>query len=110
MSSNRRDFLRKVTAGAASVAVGGSVMGMSARSYGRIIGSNDRLNVAIIGLGRRLGAYVQPIAQKENNVELAYLCDVMKSQREKAAQRFLKGDIKSLCSRHRAELSFCEAE
>jgi len=90
MSSSRRDFLRKVTAGAAGVAVGGSAMGMSARSYGRIIGSNDRLNVAIIGLGRRLGAYVQPIAQKENNVELAYLCDVMKSQREKAAQRFSK--------------------
>ncbi len=90
MSSNRRDFLRKVSAGAAGVAVGGSAMGMSARSYGRIIGSNDRLNVAIIGLGRRLGAYVQPIAQKENNVELVYLCDVMKSQREKAAQRFSK--------------------
>ncbi len=90
MSSSRRDFLKKVTAGAAGVAVGGSAMGMSARSYGRIIGSNDRLNVAIIGLGRRLGAYVQPIAQKKNNVELAYLCDVMKSQREKAAQRFSK--------------------
>ncbi len=90
MSSNRRDFLRKVTAGAAGVAVGGSAMGMSAKSYGRIIGANDRLNVAIIGLGRRLGAYVQPIAQKENNVELVYLCDVMKSQREKAAERFAK--------------------
>lgn len=88
MSSDRRDFLRKVTAGAAGVAVGGSAMGMSARSYGRIIGSNDRLNVAIVGLGRRLGAYIQPIAQKDNNVELVYLCDVMKSQREKAAQRF----------------------
>lgn len=90
MSSNRRDFLRKVTAGAAGVAVGGSVMGMSARSYGRIIGANDRLNVAIIGLGRRLGAYYQPISRKESNVELLYLCDVMKSQREKAAQRFSK--------------------
>jgi len=90
MSTNRRDFLRKVTAGAAGVAVGGSAMGMSARSYGRIIGSNDRLNIAIMGLGRRLGAYVQPIAQKESNVELLYLCDVMKSQREKAAGRFAK--------------------
>ncbi len=86
--TNRRDFLKKVTAGAAGVAVGGSAMGMSARSYGRIIGANDRLNIAIMGLGRRLGAYIQPIAQKENNVELVYLCDVMKSQREKAAQRF----------------------
>ncbi|NOR75207.1 MAG: twin-arginine translocation signal domain-containing protein [Draconibacterium sp.] len=90
MSTNRRDFLRKVTAGAAGVAVGGSAMGMSAKSYGRIIGSNDRLNVAIVGLGRRLGAYYAPIARKESNVELMYLVDVMKSQRERAAERFSK--------------------
>ena len=56
MSSNRRDFIKKVTAGTAGVAVSGSAMGMSARSYGRIIGANDRLTVGIIGLGRRLGA------------------------------------------------------
>ena len=90
MSSNRRDFIRKVTAGAAGVAVGGTALGMSAKSYGRIIGSNERLNVAIIGLGRRLGAYYQPVSAKESNVELLYLCDVMKSQRERAAQRFSK--------------------
>lgn len=88
--TNRRDFLKKVTAGAAGVAVGGSAMGMSAKSYSRIIGANDRLNVAILGLGRRLGAFYEPIAQKQNNVELLYLCDVMKSQRENAAEKFSK--------------------
>ncbi|MCF6332876.1 MAG: Gfo/Idh/MocA family oxidoreductase [Draconibacterium sp.] len=90
MSTNRRDFLRKVTAGAAGVAVGGAAMGMSAKSYSRIIGANDRLGVAIFGLGRRLGAYYQPIGRKESNVELMYLCDVMKSQRERAAKKFSK--------------------
>lgn len=90
MSANRRDFIRKVTAGAAGMAVGGSAMGMSARSYGRIIGSSDRLNVAIIGLGRRLGAFYDPVSKKESNVNLAYLCDVMKSQRERAASNFSK--------------------
>ncbi len=88
--TNRRDFLKKVTAGAAGVAVGGSAMGMSAKSYSRIIGANDRLNVAILGLGRRLGAFYEPIGQKQNNVELLYLCDVMKSQRENAAAKFSK--------------------
>lgn len=88
MSSNRRDFLRKVSAGTAGVAMGSSAMGMSAASYGRIIGANDRLNIAIIGLGRRLGAFIPPIANKKNNAELIYLCDVMKSQRENAAGRF----------------------
>jgi hypothetical protein len=42
MSSDRRDFLKKVTAGAAGIAVGGSAMGMSAKSYSRIIGANDK--------------------------------------------------------------------
>ena len=88
MSSNRRDFLRKATAGAAGIAVGSSAMGMSARSYGRIIGANDRLGIGIVGLGRRLRAYIQPVSNKEFNVELLYLCDVMKSQRERAAEMF----------------------
>ncbi len=88
--ADRRDFLKKVTAGTAGIAIGGSAMGMSARSYRKIIGANDRLNVAIMGLGRRMPAYIQPIAQKESNVELLYLCDVMKSQRERAAGKFAK--------------------
>ncbi|MFH0757973.1 MAG: Gfo/Idh/MocA family oxidoreductase [Bacteroidota bacterium] len=88
MSSDRRDFIKKVTAGAAGIAAGGSAMGMSPGSYRRIIGANDRINIGIIGLGRRLGAYIEPIADKKNNVELRYLCDVMKSQREQAAAVF----------------------
>jgi hypothetical protein len=90
MSSNRRDFIRKVAAGSAGLAIGGSAMGMSARSYSRIIGANDRLNVAIAGLGRRLGAFYEPIALKEANVELVYLCDVMAKQRERGLQNFAK--------------------
>ena len=69
MSSDRRSFIKKVTAGAAGMAVGNSAMGMSARSYGRIIGANDRLTIGIAGLGRRLGAFIPPISNKKNNVE-----------------------------------------
>ena len=43
---SRRDFIKKVTAGTAGIAVGSSAMGMSASSYGRIIGANDRINIA----------------------------------------------------------------
>ncbi|NQU88519.1 MAG: Gfo/Idh/MocA family oxidoreductase [Mariniphaga sp.] len=105
MSTNRRDFIKKVTAGTAGVAVGSSVMGMSAKSYGRIIGANERINVAIAGLGRRLGAYTEPVGMKENNVELLYLCDVMQKQRDRAARMFeraidykpkLENDIKKI--------------
>jgi predicted dehydrogenase len=90
MKTNRRDFLKTAAVGAAGVAVANSVMGMSAKSYSQIIGANDRLNVAIVGLGRRLSAYYEPIAVKESNVRLLYLCDVMKKQRENAAKQFAK--------------------
>src|SRR5690554_4328495 len=85
----RRDFIKKSLLTTAGLSTLGAV-GFSARSYGKILGANDRLNVAIAGLGRRLGAFYAPIAQKDSNVNLLYLCDVMKSQREKAAQNFAK--------------------
>ena len=84
---NRRNFIKKSALGGLGLASAAS-MGMSAQSYNNIIGSNDRLHVAIAGLGRRLGAYYSPIARKESNVKLAYLCDAKKSQMTRAAKRF----------------------
>jgi len=86
----RRDFIRKITTSVAGVTIGGVATGMSPKSYSRIIGANDRLNVAIIGLGRRYPYYIKAIAEKKNNIELLFLCDVMKSQREKASSKFSK--------------------
>lgn len=82
--STRRSFIKQ--AAGASLAV--SAMTSSAASYARILGANDRLGVGVIGLGRRLKAYVPPVADQANNAELLYLCDVMKSQRERAAGMF----------------------
>jgi len=90
MNVNRRDFIKKMSVGAAGIAVSGSMRGMTAKSYQRIIGSNDRIQVAIAGLGRRLGAFYEPIAMKSANVELVYLCDVMEKQRIRALQNFSK--------------------
>lgn len=88
MENSRREFIKKSALGAAGFTIAG--MGMSAKSYASIIGSNERLNVAIVGLGRRLGAYYQPIALPQSNVKLLYLCDVMEKQRLKAAESFSK--------------------
>ena len=94
--TNRRDFIKKVTLGTAGVAIGSntllksSTMGMSAKSYSSIIVANDKINVAILGLGRRLSGFYAPISEKQNNIHLSYLCDVMKNQREKAAANFAK--------------------
>lgn len=86
--TSRRNFITKTILGTAAVAMGSSAMAMPASSYRRIIGANDRINVAIAGLGRRLGAFYEPIAKKEANVNLLYLCDVMESQRTKAMKNF----------------------
>ena len=85
---SRRVFLKKSALAAGGVTVG--AMSFTAKSYARIIGANDRLGVALVGLGRRYGAYLPPIGIKENNTGLLYLCDVMKSQRERAHGRVKK--------------------
>jgi len=85
----RRTFIKKSVLGGLGFA-SASAMGMSAKSYENIMGANDRLNIAIAGLGRRLGAYLSPIANKKSNVRLTYLCDAKESQLTKAVQRFSK--------------------
>jgi len=74
--------------GAMGLTIGG--VGMNAKSYSKIIGANDRLNIAIIGLGRRLKAISEAVAIKENNVNLQYICDVMESRRTEGVERFSK--------------------
>ena len=64
---SRREFIKTSAVGTAGLTLGVMTTGMSAKSYSRIIGSNERLNVAIAGLGRRLGAYFEPISKKESN-------------------------------------------
>ncbi len=88
MSNSRREFIKKTSIGTAGLMLGGATL--SAKSFKQIIGANDRVNVAVIGLGRRLNGYTQPLSKKTNNVRLSYLCDVMPKQLENAAQKFSK--------------------
>ena len=76
-NTSRRDFLKKAGLGAGAITLG--AMGFSSKSYARIIGFNDRLNIAMVGLGRRLGAFYQPIAQKESN-KLLGMADQLSSK------------------------------
>ncbi|SFD28178.1 Gfo/Idh/MocA family protein [Algibacter pectinivorans] len=86
--TSRRNFIKKTTLAGAAVTIGHSAMAMSAKSYNNIVGSNERIHVAIAGLGRRMAAFKQPIALKESNAKLLYLCDVMESQRTKGLKAF----------------------
>ena len=79
--STRREFVKKSALGTAAIAIGG--VGFPAQSYKRIIGSNNQLTVALIGCGRRVRAYFDPIIRNEKSIKVAYICDVMKERRDK---------------------------
>ena len=85
MKTSRRSFIQKTALGTTGAILGST--SLSAKSYRKVMGANDRIQVAIAGLGRRVSAMYTPIEIKKNNVELLYLCDVMESQRVKAATK-----------------------
>lgn len=70
---SRRDFIKKSAIGGAGIAIGG--MGMTAKSYGRIIGANERMNCAVVGVNSRGTAHIAAIAKDERAV-VSHICDV----------------------------------
>ncbi len=87
---NRRAFLKSASLGLSALTMGNQTLFAAPKSYKKILGSNERINVGLVGLGRRYGGFVPAIAKASNNVHLLYLCDVMKKQRENAAQHVEK--------------------
>lgn len=77
MEQTRRNFLRLAALGTA-----GATMGMSARSYSRIAGANERINFAIIGLHSRGYAHLDGI-RFAPNTHISYVCDVDRHELEK---------------------------
>lgn len=80
---SRRTFIKQTALGATALSIAPSLMSMSKSSYNRILGANDRIHIGFIGLGRRYPAYIPSLLNKDNNVHLSYLCDVMQSQIDK---------------------------
>ncbi|MFN7931662.1 MAG: twin-arginine translocation signal domain-containing protein, partial [Blastocatellia bacterium] len=80
-NSTRRDFLKTTSA----AAVGITASSLSAHSYDRVRGANDRVRVAILGAGDRMMGSLVPafFSQAEQlNFELAAVCDIWKIHRE----------------------------
>lgn len=67
----RRDFLDTLAVGAAGLAIGST-----AKSYGQIMGSNQRLNFAVIGLNGRAYAHLSSLYANRANARIGYVCDV----------------------------------
>src|SRR2546421_1645502 len=79
---NRRSFLRK----SASVVAGGAAFASTALSHKNIVGANDRISLAHIGIGSRGGELDQIAAQLKTShrVEMTAVCDLWSVNREKA--------------------------
>lgn len=84
-SNERRSFIKKAALGTAGIA-----MGMSAKSYGRIIGANDRVSVGILGYSGRARGSLIPAFYKSNknlNFEITGVCDLWNLRREEGVAR-----------------------
>ena len=80
---NRRNFLKKMSAGSAAMAIGG--MGLSAKSYGQVLGANDKVRVGIVGFSDRFRGSLLPSFMdhaKELNFEFVALSDLWNRRRD----------------------------
>ncbi len=90
MDNSRRDFIKKTALVTAGIYMG--AVGFSPKSYGRIRGANDRVQVGIIGFSDRFRGSLLPAFltnNKEFNFDIVSVSDIWKVRRE-AGQAHLK--------------------
>jgi predicted dehydrogenase len=75
MSRSRRSFIQKTSAASAAFAFGGILPGFSASQYRNIIGSNEKITAAVMGVNSR-GLSVGTNFASQKECELMYVCDV----------------------------------
>src|SRR5947209_11492402 len=67
----RRTFLDGLAVSAA-----GAALGSTAKSYAQIVGANDRLNFAILGLNGRGYAHLSALKANAKDARVSHICDV----------------------------------
>ena len=67
----RRELLEATVMGATGLAIG-----TTAKSYERITGANDRLNIAVIGLNGRAYAHLSSLKANKSDARISHICDV----------------------------------
>ncbi len=75
MENSRRKFIKTTLAGSAMVVAGGILPGFSAKSYGNILGSNEKIRVSMMGVNSRGKALSQTFAE-QTNCDVLHVCDV----------------------------------
>lgn len=82
---SRREFIKKASIGAG--VIGLTAMGIDAKSYGRIMGANDRVQVGIVGFSNRFKDSLVPSFlnhAKELNFEFVAVSDIWNRRRDEA--------------------------
>src|SRR5690554_6464547 len=85
-SPSRREFIKKSILTTAGISSLGAV-GFSAKSYGKIIGANDRVNVGIVGYSSRCRSSLIPSMlnhSKALNFEFTAVSDIWNRRRDEA--------------------------
>jgi predicted dehydrogenase len=96
-ATTRRQFLKAASAGATAVT-------MTAVSYGRIVGANDRIAIGVIGCGGRgRKAHMSGVHQhsETENCHIVAVSDPWRQRREAAAEQakeWYRGDVKAYIS------------
>jgi predicted dehydrogenase len=80
-SGSRRDFLR-----ASATAAGIAALGP--RAYARVLGANDRINFAVIGLGTMGSGHLRGLKKQSGdlNIDVIQTCDVYAKRAERSAK------------------------
>ena len=74
-SNSRRNFIKKTTAASAALSVGGILPAFSAKSYGRIMGSNEKISGFRDGCKFK-GKSVGTNFARQKDCEVVHICDV----------------------------------
>ena len=85
--STRRNFLKVSSAAGAGMALAPSLI--TAKSYSRILGANDRLNFAVLGLHGRGQALIGSIADCKNTL-VSDICDVDSREFDRSTKLVVK--------------------
>ncbi len=82
-----KNISRRIFLGTSTTGLLGLSTGLSAKSYSRIIGSNDRINIAFLGTGGRSSGHRRMVqgSWQAKNLGVVAVCDIWKQNREKAA-------------------------
>jgi predicted dehydrogenase len=87
---DRRSFIRS----SASVAMAGASLTLAAASYGRVSGSNERINLAFLGAGGRAQAHlnlINRLREEGQNLACVGICDVWDGLEEEYQHEYPPG-------------------